>query len=62
MYPVPALGLLVCRLGGTVYLLTPFIGGGELFTWIADDGGAEEEVVRPIFRQIVDGMRVRIHT
>eukprot|EP00903_Cladosiphon_okamuranus_P018341 g16873.t1 len=43
--------------GETVYLLTPFVDGGEMFDWIADDGASTEEVVKPLFRQIIDGLR-----
>lgn len=45
-----------------MYLLTPFVDGGELFEWVKDNGASEEEVVKPLFRQIVDGLRVRQET
>lgn len=47
--------------GKTVYLITPFVDGGELFDWIAESGSAPENVVRRMFRQIVDGMKVCWH-
>lgn len=47
--------------GQTIYLITPFVDGGELFDWIADHGSAPENVVRTMFRQIVDGMKVCRH-
>lgn len=45
--------------GETVYLLTPFVDGGELFDWVRNNGASTEDVVKPLFRQIVDGLRVR---
>lgn len=41
-----------------MYLLTPFVDGGELFD-LMKVGASTEEVVKPLFRQIVDGLRVR---
>ncbi|CAM9474955.1 unnamed protein product [Scytosiphon promiscuus] len=48
--------------GTNVYLATPFVGGeggGELFDWVAENqlSPAPEAVIRPLFHQIVDGMR-----
>lgn len=45
--------------GDTVYLLTPFVDGGELFDWIRDNGASTEDAVKPLFRQIINGLRVR---
>lgn len=49
-----------CDAGKTIFLVTPFIDGGEMFDWVVRNAGsAAEEIVKPLFRQIVDGMRVR---
>lgn len=45
--------------GDTVYLVTPFVDGGELFDWVKDNGASTEDVVKPLFRQLVDGLQVR---
>lgn len=42
-----------------MYLVTPFVDGGELFDWVKDNGASTEDVVKPLFRQLVDGLQVR---
>lgn len=41
-----------------MYVLTPFIDGGEMFDWVAETGASPEDRIRPLFRQLVEGMRV----
>jgi len=41
-----------------VYLLTPFVDGGELFDWVYKNGAPTEDVVKPLFRQLVQAVRV----
>ncbi|CAN0373473.1 unnamed protein product [Pylaiella littoralis] len=42
--------------GATVYLITPFVDD-ELFYWVAKRGASPARVVKPLFRQLVEGMR-----
>lgn len=48
-----------------VYLVTPFIDGGEVFDWICEEGGvndqAKMDTVRRLFRQLVEGMKVPLN-
>lgn len=44
--------------GSTVYVLTPFITGGDLFGQVSEHGKMPKSVVKPLFRQVVEGMRV----
>ncbi|CAM9916422.1 unnamed protein product [Ascophyllum nodosum] len=45
----------------TVYLLTPFIDGGEMFAWVIQEnnrfGRRRMETVRKLFRQLAEGMK-----
>lgn len=41
-----------------MYLLTPFVDGGELFDWVHEHGATTEDVVKPLFRQVVQAVRV----
>lgn len=43
--------------GTTVYLVTPFIGGGDLFDWVRQERRLPEGDVKPLFRQIVEAMQ-----
>lgn len=44
-----------------IFLVTPFIDGGEMFDWVSKaPTPAREADVRPLFRQIVEGMQVDI--
>ncbi|CAM9514750.1 unnamed protein product [Scytosiphon promiscuus] len=43
--------------GLTLYVLTPFIDGGEMFDWVANTGASAEETVKPLFRQLLEGLR-----
>lgn len=42
----------------SIFLVTPFIDGGEMFDWVQGAANPAREVdVRPLFRQIVEGMQ-----
>lgn len=43
-----------------MYLITPFVDD-ELFDWVVKRGASPARVVKPLFRQLVEGMRVRAH-
>ncbi|CAM9300834.1 unnamed protein product [Ascophyllum nodosum] len=46
--------------GRVVYLVTPFVDGGELFDWVSEGGAYNKgttETVRQLFRQLVRGMQ-----
>lgn len=44
--------------GGMLYLVTPFIDGGDLFDAVSREEGFSEDVAKRLFRQIVEGMLV----
>ena len=54
--------LMIEKLDDTVYLLTPFIDGGEMFAWVIQEnnrfGRRRMETVRKLFRQLAEGMKV----
>lgn len=41
-----------------MYLLTPFIGGGDMFDWVLQQRRLPEEVAKPLFRQLLEGTGV----
>lgn len=40
--------------------MTPLVQGGDVFTWITDGGGVCERVVQPLFRQLMDAVKVSV--
>lgn len=45
-----------------MYMLTPFVGGGDMFDWVkkmpCSPGEGRAAVVKPLFRQFMEGIVV----